>query len=818
VGFRGRGLPILMKESFMLPLLNLRNTSVAALLLFAPVTVSAAPAQKPHVAVFSEPGFPDYNQTPLVSPKQIASELRQVGISAELLGAQALSDPAKLNTKTYAAVILAYGNDYPQAAIPALRAFHQQGGDLVLSAVPFTHAVKQNADGTWQDTGSEDAPALFGPQGVGVGGYRDGPSGQITVASSNPLGLARLGLNWGQGHSTQIPDPATLPIGDTSVPILVAGGEPVAALIVHQDSMFPGAIDVWTTNGVQGDDPLIAYASVQLIVRGTIAALTRQGRFSASQEQDAFAALDALPRPHAEVNLTLPTPPRPYPTLQPKGPTPAQHLFVADVRHLPQDEILLLASLQGIVNRQKPRIYLIASDDDQFWLDQMQAQGETGSPIPVADPLSLLTTFRQEIKGAVVPDPNIYVSPCIAVDIAGLDDLAIATPTLAARMGLPIKSDLRGKFKNDADALSYARTALLPHMNPYLALCLDPPLLGTQVDDIIAARGTCFWVTGPKAQNRPGADMAVERAAIVQTFAQMPLGAVIRGFWWHGDGMGLDETPGVALASRYGKITTVSDYVANYSVMSGVRLSSLKQKPQPPAPTLDRSKVYIAITVSDGDNLCTWRDYFYHYFQDPLFGTFPLAFGMGPSLIDVAPVQAQWYYEHASPTTEFLCDVSGVGYIYPTDWALALKNRPQSLETFYDWTGRYMARMDMHTLRLMNVSAKDIAQAGADLPQVGFLMPDYGLAGETDYGQFTYTLPTGQAVFRGASDGPGAEKLAAEIRAHAGDTRPAFLNAFAYNWGDSLADFKKMLDLLGPNYVAVTPSQLNTLYKEAQQK
>ena len=497
-------------------------------------------------------------------------------------------------------------------------------------------------------------------------------------------------------------------------------------------------------------------------------------------------------------------------------PPPARHLYVADVSKLPQDQKLLLASLQGIVNRKQPRIYLVTGDDDTFWLGQMQALGQTGQPIPVADPMTLLTTFRASYRGAVVPDPNVYVSPCVAVDIAGLDDLVIATPELARRLNLPIKQDLRGRFRNDADAFRYARTQLLPHLNPYLATCLDPPILGSQVDDVIAARGMCFWVTGPKAQDRPGADEATERAEIEATFARMPLGAVVRGFWWHGDGMGLDETPGVALGSRYGKVTTVSDYVANFSVTSGVRLASLKQKAQPPAPRFDPSKVYIALTVSDGDNLCTWRGYFRAYFTDPLHGTFPLAFGMGPSLIDVAPVQAQWYYDHAAPTDEFLCDVSGAGYIYPPDYATALHDRPRAFRDFYGLTQTYMDRLDMHGLRLMNVGRDDIAEVGASLPRVPFLMPDYGEQGEKTYPEYTYTLPTGQPVFRAGAFGPGAQKLAAEVRSHVGSTRPAFLNAFIWNWGSKMSDLKGMLDALGPEYVAVTPTQLNALYRQAQ--
>jgi hypothetical protein len=784
-----------------------------ALLSLMTASAFAAP---PRVAVFSQPGFPYYSAPSVLLPKQIAADLQTAGVSASLLDTAALADPARLNTRAYAAVVLPYGNAYPQAAFANLKAFHQAGGCLVLSGIPFTHAVAQQANGDWKDLGHDSAPALFGPDGIGVGGFRGGPAGVVKIGNRDLLNLSALHLDWGYGEDAQALDPATIPAGDAIRPILTAGGQPTTCLIVHKGDAFAGAVDVWTYTALRDDNTLKAYATEQLLTRGTVAALAQKGLAGPSQVKTAFAALDRIPHPYIYADVTLPAPPRPYPTLQPKTPPPAAHLYVADVRHLSHEEQLLLTSLQGLVNRKQPRLYLISGDDDPFWLQAMQDQGETGAPIPVADPFSLLKTFASAYKGVVVPDPNVYLSPCVAVDIAGVDDLLIATPELASRLNLPIRSDLRGKFKNDADALRYARTVLLPRLNPYLSLCLDPPLLGSQVDDVIAARGMAFWITGPKAQDRPGADEAAERAEIEATFAKLPLNAVVRGFWWHGDGVGIDETPGVSLGSRFGKITTVSDYVANYSVLSGVPIPALRQKPQPPAPKLDPTKVYLALTMSDGDNLCTWRGYFRHYFTDPLHGTFPVGWGMAPSLIDVAPTMARWYYDHAAPTDEFLCDVSGVGYMYPPDWAKALKDRPAATTSFYGWTQKYMARMDMKTVRLMNVRTEDIAGVGADLPGVAFLMPDYGTQGGDAYSHFTYTLPTGQPVFRAVSFGPGAQKLADQVRSSVGTARPAFVNAFVWNWGSKLADLKAMLDVLGPGYVAVTPSQLNTLYRQSQ--
>ena len=93
--------------------------------------------------------------------------------------------------------------------------------------------------------------------------------------------------------------------------------------------------------------------------------------------------------------------------------------------------------------------------------------------------------------------------------------------------------------------------------------------------------------------------------------------------------------------------------------------------------------------------------------------------------------------------------------------------------------------------------------------------PRDGHAGITNYHELTYTLPTGQGVFRAATSGSGPEHFAEQIRSRVGQTRPAFLNAFVWNWGSKLGDLKKTLEILGDGFVAVTPSQLQALYQQA---
>jgi hypothetical protein len=452
-------------------------------------------------------------------------DLNNSGIGADLLTADQLADSAVLNRAKYAVLVLPYGNTYPKQAFDNLIAFHKAGGCLVTCGIPFTHAATENGDGTWADHGHDGSPALFGPDGIGMGGFGDQVDGPIAPVPTNPFGLGSGGVVW--PGSAQALDTAALPAGDTVTAVLASQKGTVAALVAHHGDAFDGAVDAWC-NYPHPDDVLIdTYRGEQMLERGAIAVLAAKGLLAANEAKSAFALLAARPSPKSYANVALPAPRRSYSTLQPKMKLPAQHLYVADVRNLPRDSRLLLFSLQGLVNRVQPRIYLISTDTDPFWLDTMQQQGHTGAPVVVADPMSLLTTFHDSYAGAVVADPNVYVSPDVAVDVASTENLLLATPDLAASLGLPIKEDLRGRFKGDVDALHYVRTVLLPKLNPYLGCIIAPKILGSQLDDVIAAKAVCFWVTGDQEQDRPGADAVGETSELEAMLADMPLCAII---------------------------------------------------------------------------------------------------------------------------------------------------------------------------------------------------------------------------------------------------------------------------------------------------
>lgn len=93
------------------------------------------------------------------------------------------------------------------------------------------------------------------------------------------------------------------------------------------------------------------------------------------------------------------------------------------------DDLHAAATLQGIVNRSSPRLYLMLVGErgatDRYWLDRLREPGEwlAGSrAIPLADLDEALRVFRSQIKGAVVWDERVPSTSNVASTLAGLYD------------------------------------------------------------------------------------------------------------------------------------------------------------------------------------------------------------------------------------------------------------------------------------------------------------------------------------------------------------------------------------------------------------
>jgi GxGYxYP putative glycoside hydrolase C-terminal domain/GxGYxY sequence motif in domain of unknown function N-terminal/TAT (twin-arginine translocation) pathway signal sequence len=166
-----------------------------------------------------------------------------------------------------------------------------------------------------------------------------------------------------------------------------------------------------------------------------------------------------------------------------------RHLDVADLTQVQGDVQALVTTLQGVVNRTRPRIYVLMAGDgsDQTWLDTI------GVPhTAVSDPFALVARYREDVRGVIVYDPDQSDSVNVATTLAGLEGAVVASPDLAAKLvaapyGLKVLDDLRGRFTSTLDAYRWQLQNLWPR-------CTHRALTGLAGTQSVAVPGV-KWTT-----------------------------------------------------------------------------------------------------------------------------------------------------------------------------------------------------------------------------------------------------------------------------------------------------------------------------------
>lgn len=95
------------------------------------------------------------------------------------------------------------------------------------------------------------------------------------------------------------------------------------------------------------------------------------------------------------------------------------------------DDTHAVATLQGIVNRKYPRLYIFlvknaGIDIDRYWWNKYRQQGEWlygRDTVLYKDVVSLISAYKNDIRGAVVYDPKVAATSNVASSVAGAEDL-----------------------------------------------------------------------------------------------------------------------------------------------------------------------------------------------------------------------------------------------------------------------------------------------------------------------------------------------------------------------------------------------------------
>ncbi len=381
------------------------------------------------------------------------------------------------------------------------------------------------------------------------------------------------------------------------------------------------------------------------------------------------------------------------------------------------DEAMAAASLQGIINRSSPELYLLSRTNTrpQSWLDVMSRdghwlQGRELKPLPDLDALRKLAGNR--LKGVVIWDPAVPATLNVATTCAGVRDAVVLSPELAdyylAKWHLHVLEDFRGKFtgretgsaKNDA-----YRWAIREYLSKGLCsphrLCLFEDAFSTHAADdegyvvtrdwAVKNRAFVFdlspWGDEKPGDEKPGDDPNQSLGLDLETY-KMILAETQR----HAAGKQMTELTGFFALSKYSATAThnsthqgvptewesvwlmspyncyqntISSDCFNQSFHSHAPRHPLHQRPVAAPVTLE-PKSYICIFMSDYDSATPLYDFLPKHWNDPNRGKIPLAWGINPNLIETFPDLIAWFYETASPADTFTSDASAAGYINPS--------------------------------------------------------------------------------------------------------------------------------------------------------
>lgn len=388
--------------------------------------------------------------------------------------------------------------------------------------------------------------------------------------------------------------------------------------------------------------------------------------------------------------------------------TISKHIYTFNLaKYQSAGERLAIVSIQGLVNRKSPELFLL-NENIEWCLEYYLEKNYIESITEIPNLEKLFERYSAVLKGAVVLDPEKDFTVNTATNIAGSECRVIISPDmidLVKKYGITDVKDIRDyNFKNAVEAYKWEKETYLKSQSKDALCCLyysrftDPAR-----DYVIEFNVHSFWVPGKQDDDY---DPEMEEI-VTETLKETPVNIPVYGFWQNGE-RGMHEFPGVRLGGYYGKFTAVNDHVGNYSFHSGVPcdVNNLKQskiRNKKEKVKYNPEKKYVAlIMIESGDAPVYFQGLIQRYqWWDKLRGTFPISYGITPSLRYLAPAILQNLYETMTEEDFFFCSISGIGYCYPLEgYASKCENPDLVLSEYYERTAAELSKMDIEMLGL----------------------------------------------------------------------------------------------------------------------
>lgn len=457
------------------------------------------------------------------------------------------------------------------------------------------------------------------------------------------------------------------------------------------------------------------------------------------------------------------------------------------------DERCLFTTLEGLVNRTQPRLYVannaFADGGKHAWLNDLSV------PYQEIDKWAALSKYKAEVAGIVVYDPAQPHTLNLATTIAGVRNGIAASPNLVAKLtaapyNFPVLEDLRGRFSDKYAVYQYMYDYYWPQCTHRILAGLQDDLFGEMRDYIVAVKAAVFWLD-PNNSN--------DRNMAVQFLSGMTPGNGMFVGWWP------QESGGVGCAGQYGIPTIAADWAENFTVFGGlsrqINISAI-----PPKPVL-QNKIYVTMALSDGDNAQYCQHYMRQLWRDPARGSIPIGWTACPALVDMSPQMLNWYHQTATANDCLISGPSGMGYCYPSE--LSSANRA----AYMQYSDRYLRMSGFRVITpwvyvpdavgndyatymptLLGIHSQDPGRGNViflnSLPLVSYTVP---------YDSNISTIKN--AISNGGSGWNG--------------TSPKFIAVQANAWDVTPSTLRQMAETFDPaKYVFVRPDHFFMLYRE----
>ncbi len=389
-----------------------------------------------------------------------------------------------------------------------------------------------------------------------------------------------------------------------------------------------------------------------------------------------------------------------------------KNLVVADIKSSDVDERITFLTLQGLINKKQPQVYLLSNEHCEFWVDYYQQRFDI-QHTRTDSVYTLLEMFRDKISGYRIYDPDNLYTINLASVMASLDYALPIHPQHEAKMkqaGLRCIDDLQGKFKDRYDAYRWSIDNLysLCSQRVIANFCMDRPHWPSHVItalDFFVSRDA-FQVDLSSSRAHPK-DMSL----LGEIYERMEKPGCVVG--WH---CARDlEHEAVSLAADHGIFVICNLSSPNYSIHQSVKPaepSTLSQALPPAkqaASTKVESKVYIAPLITDGDAAWAMTNRMDDKWTNSERGKAPMNWGFMPAVYHLGPGMLQYYIETRTDNDYLIAGPSGIGYTYP-------HLHPDPLP-FLQMTRESMKRLD---LRIANIVTWDPRLSHKGVNPTGF--------------------------------------------------------------------------------------------------